>query len=78
MEKFIEALKNIRTTIMGLLLAIPSMLLAFGVIDVTKKEGLEQAIPAAIDGIIQALEVIVGLMGTIGGIGLLFSKDGHK
>ena len=78
MSKFIESVKSIKTTVLGILVMIPSLLFAFGVIDLTQKEGLEQGIPVAVEGLVQAIEVVFGIIGAVSGLGFLFAKDGDK
>lgn len=70
MNDFLAMLRNWKTTVIGLVPLVASLLSALGVVQFTPEEATE-AVGGAFEGIIAAILGVIGLIG-------LFSRDADK
>lgn len=71
MQDLIDRLLSYKTTIIGVVTAIASMLVLFGVVGKENQEGV-------VEGISNFWEALIAVLASINGLILIFSKDSDK
>lgn len=77
-KTFLVSLKeNWKTSAVGIITLIASILAGFGVIDVSPEEATT-AVVTSVDAVIEAAIQVISVIGGIVGLGFIFGKDGDK